>query len=155
MAYVTPDSILLCGKFFKAWMAEKKYLRLRFGRRFFEELLTPRHFPADRPTPFEKMRVWDPPPVLESVEQALARLKQAFPVFENARVAHAWAGMIDVTPDAIPVISKVEAIPGFFLAAGFSGHGFGIGPAAGRLMADLVLGRRPVVSADAFRLSRF
>jgi glycine/D-amino acid oxidase-like deaminating enzyme len=63
--------------------------------------------------------------------------------------------MIDVTPDAIPVISKVDDMPGLHIATGFSGHGFGIGPGAGRLMADLVVGRVPIVDPTPFRLSRF
>ena len=57
-------------------------------------------------------------------------------------------------PDAVPVISPVEALPGFFLATGFSGHGFGIGPAAGRLAADLVAGDAPIVDPTPFRYSR-
>ena len=63
--------------------------------------------------------------------------------------------MIDVTPDAVPVISPVENVPGFFIATGFSGHGFGIGPGAGRLVADLVSGDTPVAHPSPFRLSRF
>jgi glycine/D-amino acid oxidase-like deaminating enzyme len=63
--------------------------------------------------------------------------------------------MIDVTPDAVPVISGVDALPGFFIATGFSGHGFGIGPAAGRLVADLVTGESPLVDPKDFRFSRF
>jgi glycine/D-amino acid oxidase-like deaminating enzyme len=63
--------------------------------------------------------------------------------------------MIDVTPDAIPIISAVDKIPGFFIATGFSGHGFGIGPGAGRLMADMVMGRSPLVDPAPFRLARF
>ena len=63
--------------------------------------------------------------------------------------------MIDVTPDAIPVISQVDEIPGLHIATGFSGHGFGIGPGAGRLTADLVTGPAPCVDPAAFRLSRF
>jgi glycine/D-amino acid oxidase-like deaminating enzyme len=55
----------------------------------------------------------------------------------------------------VPVISPVESLPGFFIATGFSGHGFGIGPAAGRLMADLVTGAPPLVDPAAFRLRRF
>jgi glycine/D-amino acid oxidase-like deaminating enzyme len=66
-----------------------------------------------------------------------------------------WAGLIDVTPDAVPVISSVEAIPGLFLSTGFSGHGFGIGPGAGRLTADLVAGDTPVVDPAPFAFSRF
>jgi glycine/D-amino acid oxidase-like deaminating enzyme len=63
--------------------------------------------------------------------------------------------MIDVIPDNIPVISAVESLPGFFIATGLTGHGFGIGPAAGRLMAELVLGETPVVDPAPFRYSRF
>ena len=63
--------------------------------------------------------------------------------------------MIDVTPDAVPVISAVDALPGLVVATGFSGHGFGIGPAAGRLAADLATGAAPVVDPRDFRLSRF
>ena len=66
--------------------------------------------------------------------------REAFPAFRDMPIAERWGGMIDVTPDAIPVISAVESVPGFFIATGFSGHGFGIGPGAGRLIADMVTG---------------
>jgi glycine/D-amino acid oxidase-like deaminating enzyme len=82
-------------------------------------------------------------------------MKAVFPVFEKARVAQQWAGMIDVTPDAVPVISHVDGISGFVIATGFSGHGFGIGPGAGRLVADLVTGDPPIVDPTPFRFSRF
>ena len=62
--------------------------------------------------------------------------------------------MIDVTPDAVPVISAVDSLPGFFIATGFSGHGFGIGPGAGRLVADLVTGSDPIVDPTPFRFTR-
>jgi len=58
-----------------------------------------------------------------------------------------------LTPDAIPVISAVELVPGFFIATGFSGHGFGIGPGASRLMADMVMAA--LVDPAPFRLARF
>ena len=74
---------------------------------------------------------------------------------ETMQVAGAWGGLIDVTPDAVPVIGEVPRIPGFFLASGFSGHGFGIGPGAGRLVADLLTGTTPFVDMAPFRLERF
>ena len=83
------------------------------------------------------------------------RLCEAFPVFRQAVVRHRWAGLIDATPDTIPVISGVDRAPGFFIATGFSGHGFGIGPAAGRLMADLVINAKPIVDPSPFRFGRF
>ena len=82
-------------------------------------------------------------------------LARAFPGFAGMRVAESWAGLIDVTPDAVPVISPVAALPGLVLASGFSGHGFGIGPGAGRLAAELATGATPVVDPAPFRLSRF
>jgi len=63
--------------------------------------------------------------------------------------------VIDVTPDAVPIVSAVDDEPGFFIATGFTGHGFGIGPGAGRLMAGLVTGATPVVDPTPFRFSRF
>ena len=79
----------------------------------------------------------------------------AFPVFHTMQVTQTWGGMIDVTPDGVPVISHVDTLPGLFIATGFSGHGFGIAPGAGRLMAELVTGETPVVDPAAFRYSRF
>jgi glycine/D-amino acid oxidase-like deaminating enzyme len=55
----------------------------------------------------------------------------------------------------VPVISEVETIPGLIVATGFSGHGFGIGPAAGRLAGEIATGRPTVVDAKPFRFSRF
>lgn len=78
-------------------------------------------------------------------------LSRAFPAFAKMEVVQSWGGMIDVTPDAMPVIDQVAHIPGFFIATGFSGDGLG----AGRLMADLVTGTAPVVDPMPFRLSRF
>ena len=77
------------------------------------------------------------------------------PVLRNAQVQQVWAGQIDVTPDAVPVISKHDDVPGLIIATGFSGHGFGIGPGAGHLVADLVTGDTPIVDPLPFRFSRF
>ena len=63
--------------------------------------------------------------------------------------------MIDVTPDAVPVLGASDAIPGLWIATGFSGHGFGIGPAVGRITADLVRGRPPGHDLGRFHPGRF
>ena len=87
--------------------------------------------PLDRPSPYEKVRVLDPAPDPRFNRDALTSLARLFPAFARANVVQEWAGLIDVTPDVVPVISPVEALPGFVVATGFSGHGFGIGPGAG------------------------
>jgi glycine/D-amino acid oxidase-like deaminating enzyme len=89
------------------------------------------------------------------LDDAEKRLKDYYPVFRDMRIAERWAGCIDATPDAVPVISKVEALPGLHLCTGFSGHGFGLGPGAGKLMAEIVMGERTCVDASAFRYGRF
>jgi len=155
MADVVPDSFRLMGKFMRTWLANNAFVKVRFGKRFFEELAIPRRFELDRISPFERHRVLDPIASPRAIKMAWHRLTGAFPVFQNARIGRAWGGYIDVTPDALPVMSPVDGIPGFFLASGFSGHGFGIGPAAGELMADMILGRAPRVDVGPFRFSRF
>lgn len=108
----------------------------------------------DRPSPFEAVRVLDPAPHMPTLATALAQLRAAHPQLAAVEIAQSWGGMIDHTPDAVPVISAVDALPGFFLATGFSGHGFGIGPGAGHLAADLVSGATPLVDPHPFRFRR-
>lgn len=152
---IVPASFRHAMDFLPALRSEWKALSFRLGLRFLDEARIPRQWSLDEASPFEYNRVLDPVPSRRKQDKALADLKAAFPVFEKAEIAQRWAGYIDVTPDAVPVISDVEAIPGFHIATGFSGHGFGIGPAAGRLMADIVTGRAPIVDPRAFMLSRF
>jgi glycine/D-amino acid oxidase-like deaminating enzyme len=155
IAPIVPDSFRYFADFLPVLRTEWRSLHFRIGHRFIEEWRTPRRLVADRPSVFERVRILDPRPATGLADRALANLARAFPAFAGARVAQHWAGLIDVTPDAVPVISPVEALPGFFIATGFSGHGFGIGTGAGRLMADLVSGRPPIVDPSPFRFSRF
>ena len=100
------------------------------------------------------MRIIDPEPDMAMLDRGMTELKEAFPALKDVAVARAWSGLIDHTPDQIPVISEVDSMPGFFLSTGYSGHGFGIGPGAGRLAADIVAGDKPIVDPTAFRYSR-
>jgi sarcosine oxidase subunit beta len=91
------------------------------------------------------------------VDTTIDRVGNRFPGFTDAAIIGSYAGCYDVTPDWNPVISRT-AIDGLVVAAGFSGHGFKIAPAVGRLVADLVLDGRsadPRIPETDFRLSRF
>jgi glycine/D-amino acid oxidase-like deaminating enzyme len=157
LSEITPDSFRLLGQFLpsyrKSWREVK--LRLRLGGRFREEWRMPRRWKLDEVTPFEQVRILDPEPDNRGIERAEGELAALFPAFKGMKVAETWAGLMDVTPDAVPVIGPVDSLPGFFISTGFSGHGFGIGPGAGRLMADLVAGDAPVVDPAPFRFGRF
>lgn len=155
LAEIVPDSFRYLADFLPSLVGQWHELRLRVGRRFLEEWRVPRRWALDEVTPFERVRVLDPEPSGAVLRQGLHNLERAFPAFAGIQVTGTWAGLIDVTPDAVPVISAVDAIPGFHVASGFSGHGFGIGPAAGQLMADLVTGARPLVDPTPYALRRF
>lgn len=88
------------------------------------------------------------------IAEAMRNLSVAWPVFDGARIAQCWAGMIDVTPDSLPVIGGVGKVPGLTLATGFSDHGFGTGPAAAQLAVDLITGEPPLVSPVPYRPER-
>jgi glycine/D-amino acid oxidase-like deaminating enzyme len=151
---IVPDSFRFLSDYLPIARMHGMQLRYRLGRSFLDEARRPSHWSLDTRTAFEETRVLDPEPYQKNLDEAHERLCATFPVFRNARIAEKWAGMIDVTPDAVPVITPVERYPGFFIATGFSGHGFGIGPAAGRLAADLITGGTPIVDPAPFHLSR-
>lgn len=116
---------------------------------------TPRRWSGDGPSPFEAMRVLNPRPNPAKVAAMTRTFAEIFPGLGPPRIAMAWAGMIDTMPDIVPVVDRAPALPGLTIATGMSGHGFGIGPAFGRIVADLIRGLPPGHDLARFRLSRF
>jgi glycine/D-amino acid oxidase-like deaminating enzyme len=155
IAPFVPDSLRYLRDFLPTIRKERDSLRVRVNAQSLREFCTPRSWPLDRPSPFEAARVLDPAPNLALNRQALAAMTRLYPQFSDVHVIQQWGGYIDVTPDVVPYISPVGTLPGLTVAAGFSGHGFGIGPAAGRLAAELAIGDNPSVDPAPFRASRF
>jgi glycine/D-amino acid oxidase-like deaminating enzyme len=116
---------------------------------------TVRRWDADQESPFERMRILNPAPNQKLIEDIRGHFAAAFPALGMPKIAAAWAGMIDTMPDVVPVIDHVAALPGLTMATGLSGHGFGIGPGVGRVVADLVQGKPAGHDLSRFRLSRF
>ena len=152
---ITPATIRFAGKFLPALRQGDGSTRLAIGREFFRALMTPSRWSLDAPSPFEHQRVLDPAPEPRVLGQIRAALHRWFPAIASAPFVETWGGMIETSPDVLPVISPVDGLDGFYVATGFSGHGFGIGPGAGRLIADLVKGAAGADDVSAFRLSRF
>lgn len=155
IAPIVPDSFRLFADFIPNLIKSWGELKLRIGNRFIEEWKTPRSWQADSISPFEQVRILDPVPFERFNREGFSHLVKAFPAFAESRITQSWGGLIDVTPDAVPVIGPVDAIPGFYIASGFSGHGFGIGPGAGRLISEIVIGTRTCVDPSPFRFDRF
>lgn len=87
------------------------------------------------------------------VAAMLAHISYVLAPLQGAQIARTWGGLIDLTPDALPVLDSPR--PGLIVASGFSGHGFGIGPVCGEIAADLALGRTSRFDLAPFRLDRF
>ena len=78
------------------------------------------------------------------------------PRLAEAGIAHAWAGLYEVTPDAMPIIGPARDLEGFFMITGFSGHGFQHSPAAGRILADIIVRGAPLdFDITPFEFDRF
>ena len=116
---------------------------------------TKRRWSADEVSPFEVMRVLNPQPNMKTIGRVQASFARAFPALGRPKLRSVWAGMIDAMPDIVPVIDHAATIPGLVIATGMSGHGFGIGPGVGRVVADLVVGNEVGHDLSRFRLARF
>ena len=86
-------------------------------------------------------------------DDRLERLVNRYPVAAGTRIDRAWAGLYDMTPDAHPILGRVAE--GIYAACGFSGHGFMQSPAAGRALAEEILGLAPTFDVSPYRLDRF
>ncbi|HEY8973871.1 MAG TPA: FAD-binding oxidoreductase, partial [Burkholderiaceae bacterium] len=109
----------------------------------------------DETTPMERMRILDPKADASVVDLTYRRAVELVPALADSSVTAAWAGYVDSTPDGVPGIGEMLSLRGLVLAAGFSGHGFGIGPGAGHLIADIVSGASPLVDPRPYHPDRF
>lgn len=154
---LVPDALRFFSQFWPLVKSEvfNGKMKLNVDLSIFEEL---GHIPGwklDGISPFEKNRILNPKPSASHVQKSLKAVEALSPAFGTLELAESWAGMIDVTPDVIPVMDKIDALPGFHIATGFSGHGFGVGPAAGHALADIVTGDTPTIDLKDFCFSRF
>lgn len=155
IADIVPDSFRYFRDFLPLLKMEWSGIELRGGKNFFEEAGYARYWTKDAPSPFERHRMLDPAPSAHDLMRARQNLEANFPAFKTVPTQASWGGMIDATPDILPVISGVTGLPGFYISTGYSGHGFGIGPGAGLLTAQIVTNEKPAVDPEPFRFSRF
>lgn len=94
-------------------------------------------------------------PTMQQVRDTIDFAVSIMPVVQELRVAQIWGGLLDLTPDALPVIERSPDIDGLIIAAGFSGHGFCLGPVTGQILADLAVFGSTELPIDPFQLARF
>ena len=142
---LTIDSLNHLRHFLPAYRRNWRLLRLRLGSESFHRL---RARFGGGPLPEPRVNH-------KKIAQNSAAFRALFPHVGMLDLARTWAGRIDLTPDVIPIIDQPGAVPGLFVAAGFSGHGFALGPSVGKQLAEWIVAGRPSLDLSPFRLSRF
>ena len=92
---------------------------------------------------------------LPTLEMMASHALELFPMLEEARVLRQWAGICDMTPDFSPIIGTVPGVKGFIVDAGWGTYGFKAGPAAGRMVAELIVSNKTPQLIEPFAFSRF
>lgn len=154
--YIGPDALRNFRAFLPHLLADLRGTKLR--------LVAPKGYPdawrisrswkTTDQSPFEDCRILSPRPDMAGAAQLQSQFALAFPGIGKPEIAASWAGMIDVTPDTLPIVDHAP-IPGLVIATGMSGHGFGIAPAMAKVVATIVEGRAPQHNLSALRYDRF
>jgi sarcosine oxidase subunit beta len=92
---------------------------------------------------------------LDYIGEIGAQVAARFPSFETAGLASSWTGVYDVTPDWTPVLGRLPGVEGLIMGFGFSGHGFKLSPAVGKMLAQEALGLPTDVPLQPYSIERF
>ncbi|RWA78184.1 FAD-binding oxidoreductase [Mesorhizobium sp.] len=142
------DSIVHGPKFLPLAMRNWRNVRFSLGKPMIRSLM------GDF-SDFTTHRTLDPQPDWNGLNKAARLFVKEYPGAGRITYERGWAGYIDYMPDELPVMGGIPGRPGLYVAAGFSGHGFGMGPVVGRAMADLVQGKPVGQDLGPFRPERF
>ena len=152
---VTLDSLQHARLFMPNYLKNRKLFRFHVGKPLVADTIARLPGTPGWRHPFAASWALDPVPNSSKVKWTFDEFRRLFPMLGDMRITETWAGYIDATPDALPVIGPADRPAGFVFATGFSGHGFGLGPIAGRLVAELVTDGKPSLDIRGFRFSRF
>ncbi len=151
---LTIDSVLNLPAFLGSFARNKRAIKLHLNH-LSRDLMAGSFSKAALGRELTAHRILDPTPNHKVLNQTLATLHRLLPETAAVEIERSWAGYIDMTPDMLPAIDALGQPSGLVLATGFSGHGFGMGPIVGRLVAELIQSGKPSLNLDAFRFGRF
>jgi glycine/D-amino acid oxidase-like deaminating enzyme len=143
-----PAGIRHAGRFLSSYLANRSQVRVPLDPASLARALL-------RPVQSSRGGESPPRPRPDDARFCLERVQRYFPGLPALRLRRAWAGEIEVIPDALPVIDGGGGPSGLVIATGMSGHGFGLAPIVGAVVADIVEGAETGFDLRPFRLSRF
>lgn len=142
-------------RFLPNFRQNRSLFRLHLGRPLLRDLIDALGIGARRQHPFRIHFALPTEPNRRVAIRALEHFRKIFPGVSEIQSEEQWAGVIDATPDAVPVIDAVDHPQGLLVATGFSGHGFAMGPIAGRLVSEMIVDGTPSLNLEGFRFDRF
>lgn len=107
--------------------------------------ISPRTVPVPSP---------EPPADRPQMDRALDAMREVFPAMRSAQLRTYWSGLVDMSPDGLPIVDGACGPTGLTIVTGLCGHGLALGPVLGEIAADLALGDEPAFDISAFRLAR-
>ena len=141
--------------FLPNFLKNREHFKINVGGKLIQDILRAMPWSPSKDHPFAHTVGVEPKPNHDTVNTMMGRFRQLFPSLESVGVKRVWAGRIDATPDAAPIIGEANKLKGFIFATGFSGHGFAMGPIVGKVTAELILDGKPSIDIYSLRHSRF
>ena len=89
------------------------------------------------------------------LEDCATQVTNVLPILKNIRIVRQWAGLYDMSPDRNPIIDEMKGVSGFYTVAGFSGHGFMVGPKTAIIIAQHLTGEKPDIDIGLFSADRY
>jgi glycine/D-amino acid oxidase-like deaminating enzyme len=152
---ITLDSLRYARQFMPNYLKNRRLFRLRVGPDLWDDVAALVPGTEAHEHPFASTIGVEPRPNAATARRSLRGLAELVPEARDAHIRRMWAGLIDTTPDAVPVIGETDEVPGFIFATGFSGHGFAMGPIVGRLLAELIVDGKPSLDIRDMEYRRF
>lgn len=149
------DALKHARYYVPTFLKHRSMVQLQFGHPFFLDLLGRIPGSSAMQDPLRRARISEPMPNKRKLNRSLKELRELFHVTHDVELKKAWGGHIEMTPDMLPVIDGTAGPSGLIVVTGLSGHGFGIGPGVGSVVAEMAAGEKPSVDLDSFRFSRF
>jgi glycine/D-amino acid oxidase-like deaminating enzyme len=153
--YITLESFQHLRLFLPNYLKNWRMFKMHVGVELLKDIGRRAPWSPARRHPFAHTVGVEPPPSEESIERSRQHLEELIPTLKGVKIQRGWAGYIDATPDAVPVLGPVPKPAGFIFGTGFSGHGFAMGPIAGRLISEMILDGKPSLNIRPMRYTRF